>query len=116
MIEEQPLSERELSSLPGLSGFQINPLFRNGVKTIGDFERLGMKELSILWGVGTMTIKKVQDAIDIERRRSEPSYEVDIERLYEIAKSVYTNWACGEPIDEDMTKLGKLLGVEVNIP
>lgn len=33
----------------------------------------------------------------------------EIERLREISKTAYMTWACGEPVDEDMKKLGKAL-------
>lgn len=42
--------------------------------------------------------------------------EQECERLREIAKAAYVNWAGGDPVDEHMTELGKLLGFQVDIP
>ncbi len=38
------------------------------------------------------------------------------EQLREIAKAVYGNWACGEPVDEGMKELGEALGFKVDVP
>src|SRR4051812_1253056 len=40
----------------------------------------------------------------------------EIERLRKVAAAVYSNWACGEPVDEDMEELGKMLGLKVDVP
>jgi hypothetical protein len=71
MAEECPIELLAISELPGLTGFQINPLASNKIRTVGDFERLTEKELARLWGVGDLTIKKVRAAIDDERTKRE---------------------------------------------
>lgn len=40
----------------------------------------------------------------------------EVERLREVAAAVYGNWAGGEPVDDDMKEIGKLLGFEVKVP
>lgn len=40
----------------------------------------------------------------------------EVELLRTAAEAAYCNWACGEPLDDDMKELGKLLGFQVNVP
>lgn len=37
-------------------------------------------------------------------------------RIVEVAALVYGNWSCGEPISEEMVRLGEELGFEVRVP
>ena len=126
MTDILPLEDREISSLPGLNGFQVNPLFCNNVRTVGEFERLTKNELECLVRVGSTTIRKVQAAIDSERRRENAQGTELVQRdivdvLDELAsflerdgdRNVVPRWLLMEAADEIRSARRKLADIKV---